>query len=164
MDISELTGGGEITPTVGEPASSNVAAAAPNPLEESIAALRAEVTSTKSTLDDMIVKQREAAMLNEYNNFKGTIADFDEGAFFGALEEKYNEFIKEGATPEHAQSLVDRVFQNPIGWKALWSEVQMKREPAAPDPIIPSAAASNMEELPVNRAGLGKFLNKEGSK
>lgn len=157
MDISELMGAGAVAPEA-------VVSVPPNPLEEKIAALEAQVAGTKSQLDDLIVKQRGAALLNEYGRFKASIPDFDEGAFFASLEEKYNEYVAEGATPEQAQALVDRVFQNPVGWKAIWGEIVQKSTPQTPDAIIPSINASDVEELPATRAGLGKFLNKQGAK
>ncbi|MDD2651662.1 MAG: hypothetical protein PHX44_01265 [Sulfurimonas sp.] len=158
MDISELMGAGAPPPNATPPS------AMPNPLEEKIAALEAQVAGTKSKLDDMVVKQQRADLLSEYSGFKASIPDFDESAFFASLEEKYNGYVAEGATPEQAQALVDKVFQNPIGWRAVWGEIVQKSAPQTPDAIIPSVNGSNVEELPATRAGLGKFLNKQGAK
>jgi|GEM_PF-5073873 len=162
MDISDLVGDAGAMP--GAAVSEPQAAATPNPLESTVASLQAEVAKTRSTLDDMVAKQAAAALTSEFNNFKGSIADFDEDALFGEMQSIYKEYVADGASEEQAQALVDKVYQNPIGWKALWSQVQMKREPAPPDEIIPSSSNTTVDELPANRAGLGKILNREGNK
>jgi len=162
MDISELVGDVPAVPNATQ--SEPQATAVPNPLESTVASLSAEVAKTRSTLDDMVAKQAAAALTSEFNNFKGSIADFDEDALFGEMQNIYKEYMADGASEEQAQALVDKVYQNPIGWKALWAQVQMKREPAPPDAIIPSAANTTVDELPANRAGLGKILNREGDK
>lgn len=161
MDIESLVGGepqGEITtpPTSTE--------TIPSVLENTVKALQDEVSKTRTQLDDMVAAQKKAVLINEYNSFKSSVEGFDEAALFGALEEKYNSYVQDGATPQQAQALVDKVFQNTIGWKALWSEIQMKSEPKPPAEILPAAGAFGGAELPMNRTGLGKILNMQGAK
>lgn len=135
----------------------------PPEVEANLKALEEKVAKTSTQLDDMLATRAREQLLAQYADFKASRPDITDEILFGALEEKYQGYIKEGLTPQDAQGLVDRLYMNPVGWAAISDEITRHSAPKEADKITPSVASGD-EPLELNRHNLGKFINSKGAK
>ncbi len=154
MDISAMLDGGEA------PASSGGES---NPLTARLDALEAAVAQTASKSDDALLHAQKLMLIKSFEAFKTANPGVDEGALFEKMQEKYQEFSTLGMSPEEAQEMVDRLYQNPAGWGALAAEIGSGSEPITPDEHLDdgapaSASATDALITKPNKANLGKAL------
>lgn len=139
----------------------------PPELSDSIARLEESVRKTQTQLDDMIATRQISELIAKFEAFKSARKDFDEAAFFGFINQKYDEMIQAGSTPEEAQETTDSVYvRNPAAWVVIADEIQKASAPKTPDISVDDISGDGVANVDdsflaaPNRANLGKSLTK----
>lgn len=170
VDLKDFVGDGDGDGAATPPAAAQSGALPPE-VTAAIARLEESVKATKTQLDDMLAAKQTNEVIARFQTFKAGRGDgFDEAAFFGYIEEKYNEMVKAGATPEQAQETVDRIYtMNPAAWVVIADELGKASAPVTADVDIQDtsgAASVSDDELlnAPNKTNLGKSLMKGNTK
>lgn len=134
-----------------------------NSLTARLEALEAAVAQTATKSDDALLHAQKLMLMKQFEAFKASKQGFNEADFWAKADEKYQNFVNLGMSPEEAQSTMDKLYLNPIGWEALYNEGGTSSEPIAPDETLDDGAPAGVSSSDAliakpNKANLGKAL------
>lgn len=127
----------------------------------SLKGLEERVKATETRFDDIALEKEKEKLRQQFEVFKAANPTLNVDEFFKALDEKFNEYLKQGATPEQAQALMNTVYMNPVGWSVVLSELKSKSEAKAPDSLTKEKGVPSQDQTtPPTRATLGALMSK----